>query len=125
MAGCAAVRHHRDGGGIGLQPPAKACIRAARHAASLVPFWEITPHQELLKDRENDEAYLAARPGEQYVLYFTDGGSVGLDLTRHTGRFRITWINIAAGRTGGQETAFNSDVQVQGRKHLRGRGFGG
>ncbi len=47
----AQVRHHRDGGGIGLQPISKACIRAARQTEYLVKFWEVESHQELLSDR--------------------------------------------------------------------------
>ena len=53
---------------------------------------------ELLSNREEDEAYLAAKPSEQYVLYFTEGGSVGLNLKEHRGKFQLRWINI---RTGG------------------------
>ena len=34
-----------------------------------------TPANELLSDRAENEAYLAARPGQAYALYFTDGGS--------------------------------------------------
>ncbi len=100
FAGCAGVRHHRDGGGMGLQPKAKACIRAARRAESLVRFWEVESHQELLSDRESDEAYLVAKPGEKYLLYLTDGGSVGLNLKGHAGTFQLTWIDIATGRPG-------------------------
>jgi len=101
FAGCAAVRHHRDGGGIGLQPVAKACIRAARQAESLVKFWEVRSHQELLSQREPDEAYLVARPGESYLLYFTQGGSVGLDLRKHRGEFHLNWIDITTGQMAG------------------------
>ena len=60
-------------------------------------LWEVEPHMELLSDRASDEAYLAARPGWKYVLYFTKGGSVGLDLSEHPGSFRLRWINIDAG----------------------------
>jgi hypothetical protein len=54
---------------------------------------------ELLSDREPNEAYLAAKPGESYALYFTNGGSVGLDLSRAPGVYNITWISVAMGRT--------------------------
>jgi hypothetical protein len=53
----------------------------------------------LLSDRESNETYLAAKPGECYALYFTDGGSVGLDLSDATGFFEITWISISMGIT--------------------------
>jgi hypothetical protein len=52
---------------------------------------------ELLKDRLPGEAYLAARPVEQYALYFTYGGSVGLDLSDVKGPFKLKWISITEG----------------------------
>lgn len=107
FAGCAAVRHHRDGGGIGLQPIAKACIQAARKTESMIKFWTVTPHQELLTDRDSDEAYLVAQPGRHYALYFTQGGAVGLNLKGHAGTFRLKWIDITTGQWG-------PDAQVSG-----------
>ena len=52
---------------------------------------------DLLSDRESNEAYLAAEPGESYALYFTDGGSVGLDLSDAPGTFGVTWISVSMG----------------------------
>jgi hypothetical protein len=54
---------------------------------------------DLLSDRESNEAYLAANPGESYSLYFTNGGSVGLDLSGAPGSFDVTWISISMGVT--------------------------
>lgn len=54
---------------------------------------------ELLSEREDNEAYLAAKPGERYALYFTDGGSVGLDLSDAPGAFDVTWISVSLGMT--------------------------
>jgi hypothetical protein len=99
IAGCASCRFHRPTAGIGLNDISQACIKAARKAESLVPFWDTRPHLELLSNRESDEAYLSAKPGEAYLLYFTDGGSVGLDLSQATGTFTLQWINIATGES--------------------------
>ena len=55
---------------------------------------------DLLSNREEDEAYLAAKPGEQYVLYFTDGGSVGLNLKGRHGKFQLRWTDIRTGNWG-------------------------
>lgn len=63
----------------------EACIAAVRKAETMIEFWDVEPHMELLGKREKDEAYLAAQPGEQYLLYFTDGGSVDLDLSDASG----------------------------------------
>ena len=100
IAGCASCRFHRPTSGIGLNETAKACIAAARKVESLVKFWNVEPHIELLTDRQPDEAYLAAKPAEQYILFFTDGGSVGLDLKSCPGTFALQWINIQTGAWG-------------------------
>ncbi|MBN2270798.1 MAG: hypothetical protein JXN61_09305 [Sedimentisphaerales bacterium] len=102
IAGCASVRFHRPEAGIGLNDIAKACIKAARKVESEVKFWEVEPRMDLLKDRQEDEAYLAVRPGEKYILYFTDGGSVRLDLSKQEGTFALKWVNIRNGDWGGQ-----------------------
>ena len=98
LGGSAAARFHRPDSGNGLNDLAKASIQAARLVESLIKFWEVEPHMELLSDRAPNEAYLAARPGDRYVLYFTYGGSVGLDLSRAPGTFHITWISVSMGR---------------------------
>lgn len=100
IGGAASSRFHRPGAGIGLNEIAQACIRAARKVESIIPFWDVTPHMPLLHDRETNEAYLAARPGESYILFFTDGGAVGLDLRGHDGPFRCRWVDISTGEWG-------------------------
>ncbi len=58
---------------------------------------------ELLGEREPNEAYLAAKPGEAYVLYFTDGGSVSLDLGAVKGEIPLSWVDVATGDRGSGE----------------------
>ncbi len=99
LGGSAAVRFHRPDSGNGLNDYAKASIKAARILESLIKFWDIAPHMELLSHREGNEAYLAAKPGEYYVLYFTNGGSVDLDLSNASGTFKVTWISVSMGIT--------------------------
>jgi len=55
---------------------------------------------ELLRDRKENEAYRAAKPGTAYVLFFTDGGTVGLDLTKHNTRFGLRWVSVSKGEWG-------------------------
>lgn len=103
IGGAASCRFHRPTSGIGLNETARACIRAARLAESVIKFWNVKPRMDLLRDRDEDEAYLAAKPGEAYLLYFTDGGRVGLDLRHASGPGRLKWIDIGHGNWGGQE----------------------
>lgn len=104
IAGSATARFHRDGAGNGLKPIAQASLRAARKVESLVKFWDVEPRLDLLGEREENEAYLAAHPGEGYILYFTNGGSVSLDLTGHEGEFTLRWVDITSGEWAGEVT---------------------
>ncbi len=104
MAGAASCRFHRPGGGIGLNETAKSCIAAARKIEEHVKFWDVTPRMGLLSARSEDEAYLAADEGRQYILYLTDGGSVELDLTAGNHKFTMQWVNITTGDLGSQMT---------------------
>ncbi len=128
MAGFAAVSHHRttDGtrtaggprsgddnhagntylhGGLGLERDAKNNVKAMRAFTDVVVPWETTPRQDLLTDRATDEAYLRAKVGEVYGLYFVDTGSIGLNLGGVSGTFRLRWIDIAkGGYTGAEQT---------------------
>ena len=108
IGGAASCRFHRDGGGIGLNEIAQACIRSARKAESVVRFWDVDPHMELRSDREENEAYLAAEPGQAYVLFFTDGGSVGLDLEKVDAPLTGRWIDISTGEWG-EEVEWQGD----------------
>ncbi len=99
LGGSASSRFHRPNAGNGLNDLAKGSIKAARILEGLIKFWDVTPQMGLLSDRESNEAYLAAKPGEHYALYFTNGGSVGLDLSGATGSFDVTWISVSMGIT--------------------------
>lgn len=100
IGGAAAVRFHRPDSGIGFSAAAEAAIRAGRKLESLVRLWDVEAANGLLGERGENEAYLAARPGEAYVLYFPDGGAVTLDLREVEGRFDVRWIDIGRGDWG-------------------------
>ena len=68
-----------------------------------IKLWDVEPANELLSDRAENEAYLAAKPGVAYALHLTNGGAVGLDLTRIHGPFDVRWIDIRTGEWGKHE----------------------
>jgi len=103
IGGAASGRFHRPDSGLGLSEPAGAALRAARKLESRIKPWEVEPANALLSERSDNEAYLAARPGQAYALYFTDGGSVGLNLEAAPGSYDVRWISIASGEWGKQE----------------------
>jgi hypothetical protein len=113
IAGVAGVRFHRPLSGIGLSDKAKACILATRMVEEQAKFWEVDSRLDLLSQREADEAYLAADPGEKYILYFTHqgGGSVGLDMKDYgADQFNVSWINIDKGTLHAQDIISGGEV---------------
>jgi hypothetical protein len=103
LAGVAGVRFHRPTSGIGLSSASKNCIKATRLVETKVKFWEVEPRLDLLEDRQPDEAYLAAEPGQSYILYFTRNGEgrVGLKLNDYPNvEFDLNWIQVGTGTWG-------------------------
>lgn len=105
LAGAASIRFHRPDSGLGLNDKAVACIRAARKVESFIPLWEVEPANELLTDREPNEAYAAFRSGRDAgVVYFPSGGSVEIDLSHLAVRPRVIWISIDTGESGPEQS---------------------
>ena len=51
-----------------------------------VPLWEVKASMDLVSSRGTGEAFLAARPGRKYLLFFPAGGLFGVDLSDFDGR---------------------------------------
>src|SRR5690606_10095912 len=92
LNGFASVRFHRPPSGLGLSGPSIHAIQTVRKIESVVSFWDLQPKMDLLSDTEENEAYIAALPGDYYVVYFTGDGEVRLDLRDHDGKFQLRWI---------------------------------
>jgi hypothetical protein len=58
-----------------------ASVKAAREVENIVKYWELQPGNDLLTNREENEAFLTSNPGEIYLVFFTNGGEIGLDLS--------------------------------------------
>ncbi|MEX0599390.1 MAG: hypothetical protein WD205_02030, partial [Rhodothermales bacterium] len=110
FAGAASARFHRPHPledpamheaatetGLGLSPRAQHVIGSLRLATNELDLDRVEPRNDLLRDRESNEAYLLAEPDRQYAAYFPDGGSVELDLSSGTGDFTVRWIDLDVG----------------------------
>jgi hypothetical protein len=100
VGGLASTRFHRPESGQGLNDRAVAHLRAARMLTEAFDVARAQPDREgrFLSDRDENEAYLTRIPGSEYVVLFTDGGSVGLDLSAVEGSFELRWLDVAEGR---------------------------
>ena len=98
IGGAASARFHRPNSGLGLSTLSMNSIKAAREIEKISPFWELTPNNNLLIERVENEAYLTSKPGEVYVVFFPDKGEVGLDLKRFDYEFILKWMNVREGK---------------------------
>jgi hypothetical protein len=98
FCGHAAVRFHRPESGLGLSPPAQRMIRSAREVTGAFDVFACAPHDKLLGERKENEAYCLAEPGTAYAVYFPAEGAVRLDLTGASGGLALRWYDIDAGR---------------------------
>jgi len=80
LFGSAAVRFHRPTSGLGLGDTARAVIKGMRVVTDRIDFFNAVPRNDLLGQREENEAYCRALPGEDYLVYFPGAGEVDLDL---------------------------------------------
>ncbi|WP_411029991.1 hypothetical protein [Spongiimicrobium sp. 3-5] len=95
IAGVAGARFHRPESGLGLSPKSKKSLQSVRLVEEKLKFWEVVSKQHLISEVEPDEAYVAAKLGEKYLIFFTNGGAVKLDLSRYKSTdFSFYWINI-------------------------------
>ncbi len=111
IGGVASARFHRPPSGLGLSELSMASVRAAREIERITPFWELTPRNDLITNREENEAYLTAKQGESYVVFFPDEGEVELNLTGYDSNFNLKWINVRKG-------TWTSDSSVTGGRHV-------
>jgi len=97
LFGSAAVRFHRPPSGLGLGDTALAVIHDLRMATDRIDFFNAKPHNELLLQREENEAYCRAVPGRDYLVYFPEPGEVELDIQDSGTDFRVEQLEIMSG----------------------------
>ena len=100
IGGSASVRFHRPPTGIGLSETAQAHLKSARAFTGRFDLVQAQPDSgsRLLANRSADEAYLSRVPGRQYAVYFTDGGSIQLDLREAPGAYQLRWLDLRASK---------------------------
>lgn len=117
FGGIAAVRFHRPGPshqyfGLGLSELAKIHIRSMEQFVEAFDVFNSKPANQLLMDREPNEAYCLAEEGIAYAVYFPDGGNVSLDLSAVGGSINMSWLNISE-NSWSEVTVQKPDKQLQ------------
>lgn len=93
LMGSSSARFHRPTSGQGLNETAQAVIKTMRELTDTINFFESEPHNDLLQNREGNEAYCRAIPNDSYVIYFPEGGSVSIK-PKTDDKISIQWINV-------------------------------
>jgi len=113
FGGMAAARFHRPTSGLGLSDKAQANIRSMRMLTDKMNIFTCQPHNDLLSDREDNEAYCMANPGKEYAVYFTNGGQVTLDISPLKKPAEVRWLDIMKSQwTITQQTENESKIKL-------------
>jgi hypothetical protein len=94
FGGLASARFHRPDSGQGLGDNAQANIRSMRMITDRMNVFKCKPSNELLSDRDDNEAYCFANPGTEYAVYFPNGGEVTLDISAMNKPVTVRWLDI-------------------------------
>jgi hypothetical protein len=106
IGGVAGTRFHRPDSGLGLTDRALPHLRSARMLFEKFDVLRCRPdaRHQLLSNRSENEAFLSYEPGNQYAVYFPDGGAVDLNLKEADGGFQLRWLNVAESKWQGMKT---------------------
>ena len=67
-------------------------------AREKLPLARMTNADEFVgNDKHDNSAYCLAQPGQLYLVYLPQGGTVQLDLARASGDFAVSWLNPRQG----------------------------
>jgi hypothetical protein len=103
FGGLASARFHRPDSGLGLSDKAQANIRSMRMITNRMNVFKCMPSNNLLSDRQDNEAYCLANPGTEYAVYFPNGGQVTLDISKLEKAATIRWLDIMKSKWSGRE----------------------
>lgn len=117
LGGAASCRFHRPPAGIGLNREAQVHLESMRMWLEAYNIFSGQPFTGYSKSEDkvlvNTESPLEAvchyQSGEQYSVYFSNGGEVGLNLPK--GTYQLKWLNIENNEWWGKK-------EVKGGKEL-------
>jgi len=96
FGGLASARFHRPTSGLGLNEKAQANIKSLRMLTDRMDIFTCDPNNNLLSQREENEAYCIAKPGAEYAVFFPDGGYVVLDTSALQKDAKVVWLQISS-----------------------------
>ncbi len=71
-------------------------MRHAREFLEALPFWEMTPNNQVLVG-VGGRKYCFAKEGEVYAAYLHNGGMASLNLSGQPGTYAVKWYDVKTG----------------------------
>jgi len=100
FGGLAATRFHRPPAGLGLGELAQRNIKSARAVTSAFDIFTAEPRNDLLSERQKNEAYCLANSANEFAVYFPQAGDVRLTVKPSGKTFGLRWYDIDHGKWG-------------------------
>jgi hypothetical protein len=94
LFGASSARFHRPPSGQGLNDVAQHVIKSMRSYVDKADFFNALPANDLLSEREENEAFCRAVAGKEYAVYFPNGGEVNLSVPPGYDKISLDWLNI-------------------------------
>ena len=117
FAGFASARFHRPPSGLGLTEAPQAHIRSMRMLTDEMHIFSCEPHNDLLQEREENEAYCIANPGVEYAVFFPNGGEVILDVLAEPGKqVHLRWLDILKSEWSGEPINLGAQQATDGSR---------
>ena len=98
LFGAASSRFHRPTSGQGLNEIAQNVIRGVREVTDAMDFFNGVPLGNVILEKDPNEAYCRGIEGREYLLYFTNGGEVSVDIQLPGGGGTIRWLSLSTGK---------------------------
>ena len=89
--GSASSRFHRTNSGLGITKEAQSVIKSLRMVTESIDFFKSKIGNHLLQQREENEAYCRFTDKKEFIIFFTDGGEVELDLP--IADYHVKWLD--------------------------------
>lgn len=92
FAGHASIRFHRPPYGHGISSVARHHVKSMRMLTDSMDFFQHEPSNNLISERDTNEAFCLAIPGMEYAVYFPGQGRV--QLNAKPGLYEMNWLHI-------------------------------
>jgi hypothetical protein len=100
LFGSAATRFHRPTSGQGLNEIARKVISGMRTVTNELDFFNGLPLDKVIVGKVPNQAYCRGIENMEYLFYFTNGGTIEINISLPGGRGELRWYSLDLGSWG-------------------------